>query len=318
MRVLVTGAAGFIGSTLVDALLEDGADVVGVDAFTDLYDPARKRRNLERAAGHPRFRLVEADLRHAPLEPLLERVTHVVHLAAVPGVRASWGASFGAYAEHNVVATQRLLEAVREAGSSVVRLVAASSSSVYGMPARFPTPEDEPPRPLSPYGVTKVATESLLQAYHASFGLPTVALRYFTVYGPRQRPDMGIHRFFEAARAGTPVTVFGDGRQTRDFTYVDDAVRATREALTRPQVAPVYNVGGGHRVSLRDLLDAIASIAGRGLERRHVEPQPGDPRDTAADTRLAHHDLGYEPRTELMEGLANQWAWQRQQTAAAA
>jgi UDP-glucose 4-epimerase len=311
MRALVTGAAGFIGSTLVDSLLDEGVDVVGVDAFTDHYDPARKRANIEGALRRPGFRLVEADLRTAPLEPLLEGVTHVVHLAAIPGVRASWGPSFRAYAENNVIATQRLLEAVRAAGAGVARFVAASSSSVYGMPTRFPTPEDEPPRPLSPYGVTKVATESLLQAYSGSFGISTVGLRYFTVYGPRQRPDMGIHRFFEAARAGAPVTVFGDGRQTRDFTFVADAVRATREAMTCPTPAPVYNVGGGHRIALRDLLDEIAAITGRPLERRHIEPQPGDPRDTASDTTRARHDLGFEPRTQLAEGLALQWAWQR-------
>jgi nucleoside-diphosphate-sugar epimerase len=314
MRVLVTGAAGFIGSTLVDALLDDGVEVVGVDAFTELYDPARKRANLEGARSRAGFRLVEADLRTAPLAPLLEGATHVVHLAAVPGVRASWGDSFRAYAEHNVLATQRLLEGVRARGGAIARVVVASSSSVYGAPTRFPTPEDEPPRPLSPYGVTKVATESLLEAYRASFGVPAVAFRYFTVYGPRQRPDMGIHRFFEAARAGAAVDVYGDGRQTRDFTFVEDAVRATRAALVHPAPAPVYNVGGGHRVSLLDLLDAIAETAGRPVARRHVPPPPGDPRDTAADTARARRDLGYEPRTDLREGLRRQWEWQRQQT----
>ncbi len=313
MRVLVTGAAGFIGSTLVDALLREGAEVVGVDAFTDLYDPARKRANLADALRRPGFRLVEADLREAPLEPLLDGVTHVAHLAAVPGVRASWGTSFRAYAEHNIQATQRLLEAAQARGGALARFVAASSSSIYGTPTRFPTPEDEPPRPLSPYGVTKVATEALLLAYHASRGVPTVALRYFTVYGPRQRPDMGIHRFFEAARAGQPVTVYGDGGQTRDFTFVDDAVRATRAALTAPVTAPVYNIGGGHRVALHALLEEIASASGLPVARRHEAPQPGDPRDTAAETERARRDLDYAPRTDLREGLRRQWAWQRQQ-----
>ncbi len=317
MRALVTGAAGFIGSTLVDALLQAGAEVVGLDAFTDNYAVARKRANLKGALGRREFRLVEGDLRHARLEPLLEGTTHVVHLAAMPGVRASWGEAFRDYAEHNLVGTQRLLEAVRAAGG-VERLVAASSSSIYGMPRRFPTPEDEPPRPLSPYGVTKVATESLLQAYDASFGVPVVALRYFTVYGPRQRPDMGIHRFFEAARAGTAVTVFGDGGQTRDFTFVDDAVRATIAAMTHPVPEPAYNVGGGHRVKLGDLLDSIAEVTGRPLARRHEEPQAGDPRDTSADTSLARRDLGYAPATALRDGLRRQWEWQRNLTAAPA
>ena len=317
MRALVTGAAGFIGSSLVDALLESGVEVIGFDAFTGNYDATRKRANLEGALGRRGFRLVEGDLRHAALAPLLEGTTHVVHLAALPGVRASWGEAFRDYAEHNVVGTQRLLEAVRASGR-VERLVAASSSSVYGMPRRFPTPEDEPPRPLSPYGVTKVATESLLQAYRASFGVPAVALRYFTVYGPRQRPDMGIHRFFEAARAGKPVTLFGDGKQTRDFTFVEDAVRATVAAMTRPVPEPAYNVGGGHRVSLGDLLDSIAGVAGKPVARRHVEAQAGDPRDTSADTTLARRDLGYAPATALLDGLRRQWEWQRNLAAAPA
>jgi UDP-glucose 4-epimerase len=316
VRLLVTGAAGFIGSTLVDALLAEGVEVVGVDAFTDLYDPARKRANLADALRRPGFRLVEADLRTAPLEPLLDGITHVAHLAAVPGVRASWGESFRAYADHNVLATQRLLEGARAHAGRIERFVAASSSSIYGMPTRFPTPEDEPPRPLSPYGVTKVATESLLLAYHASFGVPTVGLRYFTVYGPRQRPDMGFHRFFEAARAGEPVTVYGDGGQTRDFTFVEDAVRATRAALTAPSTVPAYNIGGGHRVALGAVLDAIASVCGRPVARRHVDPPPGDPRDTSADTAAARRDLGYAPRTDLVEGLKRQWEWQRRQAAA--
>lgn len=314
MRVVVTGAAGFLGSTLVDRLLDRGDEVVGVDAFTANYDAARKRANLEVAATRPNFRLVTLDLRRDPLEPVLDGATHVVHLAALPGVRASWGNAFRDYAEHNVLGTQRLLEAVR-AGRGVERLVAASSSSIYGAPTRFPTPEDEPPRPLSPYGVTKVATESLLQAYRASYGIPTVALRYFTVYGPRQRPDMGIHRFFEAGRAGTPVTVYGDGGQSRDFTFVEDAVAATIAAMTASVPEAAYNVGGGHRVTLGELLDAIGDVAGRPLAREHVEAQPGDPRDTSADTRLAARDLGYAPATALEEGLRRQWEWQRTRTA---
>jgi len=309
MRALVTGVAGFLGSTLAEALRGSGFDVLGVDAFTSNYDVAVKRGNLTRLAEDPGFRLVEADLRHADLGPLLEGVTHVAHLAALPGVRQSWGDSFREYAEHNVVATQRLLEAVRE--RPVARIAVASSSSVYGAARRAPTAEDEPRRPISPYGVTKLAAEALVHAYRTEHGVPAVALRYFTVYGPRQRPDMGFHRFFEAGRHGIPVTVYGDGGQTRDFTFVEDAIQATIAALTRPAAEFAYNVGGGHRVALVDVLHRIEGLVGRPIERRHIEPQRGDPRDTAADTALARRDLGYEPRTSLEQGLSRQWEWQR-------
>ncbi len=310
-RALVTGVAGFLGSTLTEALLREGWDVVGIDAFTDHYPSRRKRENLVAALEHDRFRLEEVDLRSAPIEPYLKGATHVVHLAALPGVRLSWGESFAAYTEHNVLATQRLLEALR--GSGVERTVIASSSSVYGTPTRFPTPEDEPPRPLSPYGVTKLSAEALLGAYRVRDGLSAVALRYFTVYGPRQRPDMGFHVFFEAARSGSPVTIYGDGEQTRDFTFVDDAVRATMSAMTRPTSELAYNVGGGHRVTLNDVLQRMERVVGKPIRRQHVAPSAGDPHDTSADITRARRDLGYEPGTDLSEGLERQWAWQRDQ-----
>jgi nucleoside-diphosphate-sugar epimerase len=309
MRALVTGVAGFLGSTLAEALRRAGFDVLGVDAFTSNYEPAVKRANLERLLRDPGFRLVEADLRHADLKPLLAGVSHVAHLAALPGVRPSWGDSFREYAEHNIIATQRLLEAARD--QNLVRIAVASSSSIYGAPHHYPTPEEENPRPISPYGVTKLAAEALVHAYRREHGLPAVALRYFTVYGPRQRPDMGFHRFFEAGRRGQPVTIYGDGAQTRDFTFVDDAVEATLASLTREGKEFAYNVGGGHRVALREVLDQIERLVGRKIERRHVEPQHGDPRDTSADTKLARRDLGYEPHTALEEGLRRQWEWQR-------
>lgn len=309
MRALVTGVAGFLGSTLAEALRKQGFDVVGVDAFTENYEPSRKRANLAGLLRDPGFRLVEADLRTASLAPLFEGVTHVAHLAALPGVRASWGEAFREYAEHNILGTQRVLEAARD--RSLTSVAVASSSSVYGVPTRFPTPEGETPRPISPYGVTKLATEALAHAYRRETGIPTVALRYFTVYGPRQRPDMGFHRFFEAARRGEAVTVYGDGRQTRDFTYVDDAVTATMASLRQRTPEFAYNVGGGHRVTLNEVLDLMEGIVGRRIERRHVEDQRGDPRDTASDTTLARRDLGFTPRTTLEAGLARQWEWQR-------
>ncbi len=309
MRALVTGVAGFLGSTVAEALRAAGFDVVGVDAFTPNYDPSVKRANVGSLLRDPGFRFVEADLRMADLAPLLVGVTHVAHLAALPGVRSSWGDSFRDYAEHNVYATQRLLHACRDRG--LARVSVASSSSVYGSARRAPTPEDEPRMPISPYGVTKLATEALVHAYRSQHAVPAVALRYFTVYGPRQRPDMGIHRFFEAGRRGELVTIYGDGHQTRDFTFVEDAVAATVASLTLPAPEFAYNVGGGHQVTLRDLLDLIEPLVGRKLERRFVEPERGDPRDTSADTRLARRDLGYEPLTSLERGLALQWEWQR-------
>jgi nucleoside-diphosphate-sugar epimerase len=309
VRALVTGVAGFLGSTLAEALRGAGFEVTGVDAFTPNYDASVKRANLERLSQDPGFRFVESDLRHADLNPLLDGVTHVAHLAALPGVRSSWGDSFREYAEHNVLATQRLLDACRD--RALERVTVASSSSVYGSASRAPTPEDEPRRPISPYGVTKLATEALVHAYRREHGIPAVALRYFTVYGPRQRPDMGFHRFFEAGRRGTPVTVYGDGRQTRDFTFVEDAIRATVSSLTLPVPEFAYNVGGGHRVELREVLDEIERLVGKKLERRHIEPQHGDPRDTSADTKLARRDLGFEPRTSIERGLFLQWEWQR-------
>jgi UDP-glucose 4-epimerase len=309
VRVLVTGAAGFVGSTLCEALLASGAEVVGVDAFVPNYDPAVKRANLAALTGRPRFSFVETDLRTAPIAPLLDGATHVAHLAALPGVRQSWGEAFRDYAEHNVLATQRLLEAALD--QPLTRVAVASSSSVYGAAGEGATAEDAPRRPISPYGVTKLASESLVHAYRASLGVPAVALRYFTVYGPRQRPDMGFHRFFEAVRRGEPVTVYGDGDQERDFTYVDEAAAATIAALTRPAPEFAYNVGGGHSVSVNAVLDLMERVTGRRIPRSHAPAPPGDPRRTSADTARARRDLGYAPRTELEEGLKRQWEWQR-------
>ena len=314
-RALVTGCAGFVGSHLTEALLADGHDVVGVDCFNDNYDAALKRANLAAARAHPRFRLEVGDLARADVAPLIEASDVVFHLAAEPGVRPSWGRRFDRYVHNNVVATQRLLEAT--ASRPDRRFVYASSSSVYGDAAGLPTPEDALPQPLSPYGVTKLAAEQLCGLYHAERGVAAVALRYFSVYGPRQRPDMAFRRFCHAALDGEPIRLYGDGRQTRDFTFVADVVAATRAAAESPQ-APggVYNVGGGARVSLNRALEVLAAVAGRPLNIRRQARETGDVLHTGADIGRARADLGYAPATDLEAGLRAELAWVAEQASA--
>jgi nucleoside-diphosphate-sugar epimerase len=264
-RALVTGCAGFIGSRLTEALLQDGHGVLGIDCFNDNYSRAAKRANLARASEFDDFEFVGADIVDVDARALIEPVDVVFHLAGEPGVRSSWGPRFDSYTHHNVAATQRLLEAARELPGR--RFVYASSSSVYGDAPALPTHEDDTPRPLSPYGVTKLAAEHLCVLYGSEHGVNTVALRYFSVYGPRQRPDMAFRRFCEAIVAGAPIEIFGDGRQTRDFTYVGDIVAATRaaaEAATDP--GRVNNVGGGDAVSVNRALETHAGQAGRPLD----------------------------------------------------
>ncbi len=312
-RALVTGCAGFIGSHLTEALLEDGHSVLGVDCFNDNYPRADKWANLARASDHDAFKLVTADLVDADATALLEQCDVVFHLAGEPGVRSSWGARFDRYTHHNVAATQRLLEAARELPPK--RFVYASSSSVYGDALALPTHEDATPRPLSPYGVTKLAAEQLCVLYGSEHGVDTVALRYFSVFGPRQRPDMAFRRFCEAIVAGAPIEVFGDGHQTRDFTYVGDIVAATRaaaEASTEP--GRVFNIGGGDAVSVNRALETLAALAGRPLDVRRRARQSGDVRDTGADTERARTELGFAPETDLETGLAAELAWVREIT----
>jgi nucleoside-diphosphate-sugar epimerase len=309
VKVVVTGAAGFIGSHLAESLLKDGCDVVGIDAFVDFYPREVKERNLARARDHRAFRLIEGRLQEMDLAESLEGAAVVYHLAAQAGVRSSWGRDFGAYTEHNVLGTQRLLEAA--VAARLPRLVYSSSSSVYGDAEALPLREDTPCRPVSPYGVTKLAAEHLVHLYARNHGLPAVSLRYFTVYGPRQRPDMAFHRFLAAALAGEPVRVFGDGRQTRDFTFVDDIIAATRAAADSGRLGCVYNVGGGERVSINDVLALAGEVTGRPLSVLREESQRGDMRDTLADTSSARRDLGFRSTVTLREGLAREWAWIR-------
>jgi UDP-glucose 4-epimerase len=307
VKAVVTGAAGFIGSHLVESLLADGREVVGVDAFTDYYARATKESNLARARDHRAFRLVEGRLQEMDLAALLEGAAEVFHLAAQAGVRASWGRDFSIYTGDNVLATQRLLEAAAPAG--VGKVVYASSSSVYGDAPELPLRESAACRPVSPYGVTKLAAEHLANLYHSNLGLPVSSLRYFTVYGPRQRPDMAFHRFLKAAREGTPIEVYGDGRQTRDFTFVTDIVAATRAAAVSGRPGGVYNVGGGERVALNDVIGRIERVTGRRLEVVRREAQKGDMRDTSADTQAASRDLGFRSTVTLEEGLEREWQW---------
>ena len=307
MNVLVTGAAGFIGSHLSAALLERGADVLGVDCFTDYYPRAIKESNLRPLESHPRFRFVEAALQRTDLGALLDGRTHVFHLAAQAGVRKSWGRDFQTYTTNNVEATQMLLEAC--VGRPIARVVYASSSSVYGDSVGIPMREDALAQPVSPYGVTKLAAEQLCHLYFVNHRVPAVSLRYFTVYGPRQRPDMGFHRFLKAAIAGTPIALYGDGEQTRDFTFIADAVAATIAAAERGVPGRVYNIGGGSRVSINQVLRIVERLAGRPLTIRREPSQKGDMRDTYADTTLARRDLQFAPATKLEDGLEAEYRW---------
>lgn len=316
-RVMVTGCAGFLGSTLVDTLLDAGHDVLGVDLFTDYYDPSIKRRNLERAIQSPRFRLVQGDLNALDLAALLREREICFHLAAQAGVRSSWGREFDIYVDCNIRATQKLLEAalqVRAAGGPLSRIVYSSSSSVYGNQDHYPVGEDADKRPFSPYGVTKLAAEQLCALYAANHGVPGTSLRYFTVYGPRQRPDMAFHRFLEAARAGRPWVVFGDGHQTRDFTYVADAVRANLLAADETIPFGVYNIGGGTRIDLMAALEvlrerAVAHGLARDIRIEHTDRVRGDVTHTFADVARAAQALGFSAQVALPDGLDRQARW---------
>ena len=307
MKALVTGAAGFIGSTLCGRLIESGAEVTGIDCFTDYYPRPLKERNLSGLRKARGFTFVEQALAEANLNDLLQGVTHVFHLAAQAGVRKSWGRDFGVYTVNNVDASQILLEAC--VGKPIERFVYASSSSVYGDDVAMPMREDARPQPVSPYGVTKLAAEQLCYLYYVNHSVPTVSLRYFTVYGPRQRPDMGFSRFFGAVLRDEPITMFGDGRQTRDFTFVADAVSATVHAATRGKPGGVYNIGGGSRVELLDVFELIRLVTGRPLKIERLDAQRGDMRDTYADTTRARADLGFAPTVTLEQGLRAQYEW---------
>ena len=314
MRALVTGCAGFIGSHLTESLLTDGVEVLGIDCFNENYGRRQKLRNLERAQEWEAFEFVPIDLARGDLDDLVAEVEVVFHLAAEPGVRASWGRSFERYVRNNVLATQHLLEAARRRPS--VRFVYSSSSSIYGQAETLPTHESVVPAPFSPYGVTKLGGEHLCRLYHANFGVDAVMLRYFSVYGPRQRPDMAFRIFCDSVLAGQPIRVFGDGGQTRDFTFVHDVVKVTKGAATADAVSGrVFNIGGGARVSLNEAIDLLREFAGRPIEVTRVEGQHGDVRDSGADIQAAREALGYSPSVVFADGLRAEWQWAAARTA---
>lgn len=329
---LVTGVAGFIGSHLAERLLAEGQEVIGVDGFTDYYPRPIKERNLENLRGQERFTFVEGDLMSLDLVALFRGevpphlrltqpgensagvlaagpVEYVFHCAAQPGVRASWGSDFAGYIRNNVLATQRLLEVA--SSFPLKKFLYSSSSSVYGDAESFPTSERILPQPLSPYGVTKLAGEQLCLLYGRNFGVPVVSLRYFTVYGPKQRPEMAFHRFLRAMLQGDELVVYGTGEQTRDFTYVQDAVEGNILAARSEVVGEVINIGGGSQVTLNQVIGNLETLFQCNARLRYTEAQKGDVKDTAADITKAQQLLGYEPQVTLLEGLARQLAWMK-------
>jgi len=312
-KVVVTGAAGFIGSHLCERLLAEGHEVVGIDSFTDYYERSVKEANIADAICHARYRLIEADILElgvASLTSLFADASCVYHLAAQAGVRASWGENFRAYTDANMLGTQVVLEAIRVGGTQAPRLVFASSSSVYGKSSDLPYREDGECRPVSPYGVTKLAGERLCDLYSTAFGVRTVVMRFFTVYGPRQRPDMAFHIFARALLEGAPLPVFGGGDQTRDFTFVTDIVAALLVAPDAP-AGSVINVGGGERATLNQAIAILELLTGQRGQREDGPAQTGDMRDTWADITRARSLLGDQPRVALSEGLAAEVAWMR-------
>jgi len=307
LKALVTGAAGFIGSHLSEYLIEKGCEVVGVDSFTDYYPRSIKESNIAGLKDCGGFEFVESSLIEADLAKLVEGVEAVFHQSAQAGVRASWGESFMIYTDNNILATQMLLEACKD--RPIKKFVYASSSSVYGDTTDLPMRETSLPAPVSPYGVSKLAAEHLCQLYFKNFSVPTVSLRYFTVYGARQRPDMAFHRFFRWALEGKPIEVYGDGKQSRDFTHVSDIVEANWLAFEKASSGEVFNIGGGSRITLNEVIEIIKEMTGVNFEVRYKDVQKGDVRHTSADMTKAKEVLGYDPKISVEEGLRREYEW---------
>ena len=306
-RSLVTGAAGFIGSHLAERLIKEGHDVIGIDCFTDYYARSIKEANIKNLLQNPGFTFLEVDLLRANLIHILPGIDYIFHQAAQAGVRSSWGSKFEMYTSNNVLATQKLLEACK--GMRIKKFMYASSSSVYGDSEDLPLREDSSLKPVSPYGVTKLSGEYLSYSYWKNFNVPVVSLRYFTVYGPRQRPDMAFCKFMRAILKGDTIDIFGDGEQTRDFTFYSDVVESNILAMKSRVVGEAFNIGGGSRVSVNKVLATIQKIAGRSAKIVYRDLQKGDVRHTLADTGKARKHLGYTPKVTLNTGLTEQWEW---------
>ena len=307
MRVLVTGVSGFIGSSLSEKLLDEGFQVIGVDSFFDYYPRKIKEKNLFNSLNYSDFEFVEADILEIDWNNILSNVEGVFHQAALAGVRASWGQKFDQYVQNNILGTQRLLEACKD--KSLKKIVYASSSSVYGDTDELPIKETSQTNPVSPYGVTKLSAEHLASLYYKGYGVPTVSLRYFTVYGPRQRPDMAFHKFITAIMNGDQIEIYGNGEQTRDFTYIDDAVQANIQAFKDGKAGEVYNIGGGSRIKLIDTIRIIEKIVGEKANLVYTEPQRGDARHTFSDVSKAEADFEYSPMTDVKFGLEKHYEW---------
>jgi len=309
LKYLVTGAAGFIGSHLAEKLLARGDSVIGIDCFTDYYPRWIKEKNLAGLRARKGFKFIEADLKKIKLKPLLSRVNHIYHLAAQAGVRSSWGKDFDRYLQNNIKVTQRILEAMLDFPD--MKMAFASSSSVYGDTDQLPTPETAAKNPFSPYGVTKLACEALCYLYHRNHKVRVNSIRFFTVFGSRQRPDMAFHKFIAAALTEKPITIYGDGTQKRDFTYINDIIAGTIAAMEKGRPGEAYNLGGGHQIELKDAVNLILKLCGKKAQIKFLPPQKGDVRETLADTAKARKELGYNPQGSVEQGLKEEIEWVR-------